>query len=205
MTQQSRILMLDEADSTNNELRRLMEGLDNMSAVVAKKQSNGRGQGTHTWYSSPCTNLTFSLCAKFKPGDLPASDILLITCATTLGIRDYLLVKGIRPRIKWPNDIWVADRKICGILIENTLDGRFVKDSIIGIGLNVNETGWPEELPNPVSMKELTGDTYDLDAEFGILHERICRRFEMMFEDGGRDALQGEFEKNMFKLPEGQQ
>ena len=145
-------------------------------------------------------NLTFSIL--FKPAGLHATDILLITCATTLGIRDYLLGKGVEARIKWPNDIWVADRKICGILIENVLDGSLVKHSIVGIGLNLNQTSWPEDLPNPVSVSQLTGESYELRAELEELTEKIGRRFAMTGSRDGRSELQEEFGKYMFRLPE---
>ena len=144
-------------------------------------------------------NLTFSLL--YRPAALASADILLITCGTTLGIRDYLLGHGIESRIKWPNDIWVGDRKICGILIENKLDGTTIAESIIGIGFNLNETDWPEELPNPVSLKELTGSDYDPEQELADLAEKICRRLSDIDSAGGRLRLQEEFGKNVFRLP----
>ena len=126
--------------------------------------------------------------------------MILITCATTLGIRDYLLDKGVTARIKWPNDIWVGDKKICGILIENILDGPRIRYSIIGIGFNFNETLWPADLPNPVSLKNITGEDYDTDAELELLAEKIRRRFALADSSDGRLKLQEEFGKNHFML-----
>ena len=197
------ILWLETADSTNSELRRRIAGLDNLSIVAAREQTAGRGQGTHTWFSSPGRNLTFSILYRF--GDayaLAASDAILITQVTTLAIRDYLLSHGVRARIKWPNDIWVEDRKICGILIENTLESGMVRESIVGIGLNLNETGWPPELPNPVSLRELTGREYATDAELTALEKEIRRRFGLLASPDGRCSLQEEFGRFMFRLPE---
>ena len=197
------ILWLETADSTNSELRRRIAGLDNLSIVAAREQTAGRGQGTHTWFSSPGRNLTFSILYRF--GDayaLAASDAILITQVTTLAIRDYLLGHGVRARIKWPNDIWVEDRKICGILIENTLESGMVRESIVGIGLNLNETGWPPELPNPVSLRELTGREYAPDAELTALEIEIRRRFGLLASPDGRCSLQEEFGRFMFRLPE---
>ena len=139
----------------------------------------------------------------YKPSDLPAREMIAITCATTLGIRDYLLSHGIEARIKWPNDIWVGDKKICGILIENILDGTGIGASIIGIGLNLNETGWPADLPNPVSLSELTGKRYDCREELEALAEKIRRRFSLAESRDGRENLQEEFGKYVFRLPEG--
>ena len=197
------ILWLETADSTNSELRRRIAGLDNLSIIATREQTAGRGQGTHTWFSTPGRNLTFSILYRFGGAyALAASDAILITQVTTLAIRDYLLGHGIRARIKWPNDIWVEDRKICGILIENTLESGMVRESIVGIGLNLNETGWPPELPNPVSLRELTGREYAPDAELTALEKEIRRRFGLLASPDGRCSLQEEFGRFMFRLPE---
>ena len=195
------ILWLETADSTNSELRRRISGFDNLSIIAAREQTAGRGQGTHTWHSTPGENLTFSILYRFE-GDfaLAASDALLITQVTTLGLRDYLLGHGVRARIKWPNDIWVEERKICGILIENVVEGGKVRLSIVGIGLNLNETGWHAELPNPVSLHELTGLRYRPEEELPRLQKEIRRRFGMLATPDGRKSLQEEFGKYMFKL-----
>ena len=197
------ILWLETADSTNSELRRRIAGLDNLSIIAAREQTAGRGQGTHTWFSTPGRNLTFSILYRFGGAyALAASDAILITQVTTLAIRDYLLGHGVRARIKWPNDIWVEDRKICGILIENTLESGMVRESIVGIGLNLNETGWPPELPNPVSLRELTGREYAPETELTALGKEIRRRFGLLASPDGRCSLQEEFGRFMFRLPE---
>ena len=199
-----RIIWLDSAKSTNSELRMRLGELDNLSVIAAVEQTAGRGQGSHTWYSSPRTNLTFSILYRFPEegqGLLKVADMLLVTQITTLGIRDYLLSKGITAGIKWPNDIWVGDRKICGILIENILDGDRIEASIVGIGLDVNEETWPEELPNPVSMKQLTGIHYELVSELEELCESISKRYFQSMDEEGRKSLEKEFTEHMFRLP----
>ena len=199
-----RIIWLDSAKSTNSELRMRLGELDNLSVIAAVEQTAGRGQGCHTWYSSPRTNLTFSILYRFPEdgqGLLKVADMLLVTQITTLGIRDYLLSKGITAGIKWPNDIWVGDRKICGILIENILDGDRIEASIVGIGLDVNEETWPEELPNPVSMKQLTGVHYELVSELEELCESISKRYFQSMDKEGRKSLEKEFNEHMFRLP----
>jgi BirA family biotin operon repressor/biotin-[acetyl-CoA-carboxylase] ligase len=198
------IIWLDEADSTNRVLRERLRELDNLSVVAAVAQTAGRGQGAHTWYASPGRNLTFSILYRYGPDSrIAASDMILVTQLTTLALRDYLLGHGVEARIKWPNDIWVADRKICGILIENVLEEGSLRESIVGIGLNLNESGWPEELPNPVSLYELTGRRYSLQDELCGLHKEIRRRFAQLGSADGRKSLQEEFGKYMFRLPEG--
>jgi BirA family biotin operon repressor/biotin-[acetyl-CoA-carboxylase] ligase len=196
------IIWLDEADSTNKVLRERLEDLDNLSVVAAVAQTAGRGQGAHTWYASPGANLTFSILYRYGDVRVAVSDVLLVTQLTTLAIRDYLLGHGVEGRIKWPNDIWVADRKICGILIENILEESFLRESIVGIGLNLNERDWPADLPNPVSLSELTGKRYDVPSELARLEKEIRRRFALLGSDDGRKSLQEEFGKYMFRLPE---
>ena len=180
-----------------------MTGLDNLSIVAAEEQTAGRGQGTHTWFSSPGENLTFSILYRFEGAfGLAASEAILITQVTTLALRDYLLLRDVQARIKWPNDIWVGDRKICGILIENSVEAGRVCESIVGIGLNLNESVWPPELPNPVSLSELTGIRYNPHEELVQLHKEICRRFGLLASPDGRISLQEEFGKYMFRLRE---
>ena len=198
------ILWLDTVDSTNSELRKRISSFDNLSIVATREQTAGRGQGTHTWFATPGQNLTFSILYRFEGAcTLAASDALLITQVTTLALRDYLLGYGVRARIKWPNDIWVEGRKICGILIENTMTEGRVRASIVGIGLNLNETAWPAELPNPVSLYELTGQHFEPASELVLLQKEIRRRFGQLASPDGRISLQEEFEKYLFRLPEG--
>lgn len=197
------ILWLETADSTNSVLRRQISGLDNLSIIAAREQTAGRGQGSHTWFATPGENLTFSILYRFENEfSLAAADAILITQVTTLALRDYLLGHGVETRIKWPNDIWAGDRKICGILIENSLTGGFIRESIVGIGLNINETGWPEDLPNPVSLRELTGKTFDIRQELPRVQKEIRRRFGQLASPDGRKSLQEEFGKYMFRLRE---
>ena len=196
------IIWTDRVDSTNAELRRHLTGIDNLSTLAAREQTAGRGQGDHVWYSPAGEGLTFSVLYRYGEDGPDASEALCVTCATTLALRDYLAGKGVEARIKWPNDIWVGERKICGILIENSLEGKRLKESIVGIGLNLSCTSWPADLPNPVSLKELTGCNYKPEAELRLLHKEICRRRAMMDSDDGRRSLQEEFGKYMFRPDE---
>ncbi len=98
----------DTVESTNDEARKAVGGLDNLSVIAAGCQTAGRGQGDHKWHSSPWENLTFSVVMKFGEGGLAplaARDMLLITETVTLALRRYLLRKRVSARIKWPNDI----------------------------------------------------------------------------------------------------
>jgi len=198
------IRWLDTVESTNDEARRLIGGLDNLSVIAARCQTAGRGQGDHKWHSHPGENLTFSVVLKFGEGalePLEAKDIILITEAVTLALRQYLHDKGVETRIKWPNDIYAGDRKICGILIENILHGPEVSASIVGIGLNLNQTEFPSDLPNPVSLSLLTGKSYEPEKELVRFMRRLTSCVEKTNTAGGRRYLHRMFEKNMFRLP----
>lgn len=186
--------------STNNEAKKHIADYDNLSVIATIEQSAGRGQGTHTWYTTPGKNLTFTIV--FNPENLSASEALYLTRITTLSLLSYLAARGVRARIKWPNDIWVEDKKICGILIENILEGNLVHNSIIGIGLNINESGWPEDLPNPVSLGELTGKSYDIREELEAFYKEFCRHAQMLSSEDGRKYLCENFDENVFRLPE---
>ncbi len=154
---------IDETDSTNRWLREttLPERAGNL-VVVSDFQTAGKGCGTNSWESERGKNLTFSML--IHPTELPANhqfhitEIVSVALCRTLA--DYLSDKV---EIKWPNDIYVGDKKICGILIENRLQGNVIMDSIIGIGLNVNQTVFRSDAPNPVSLSQLTGKETDRD------------------------------------------
>ena len=197
------IRWLDTTDSTNSDIRRGLEGLANLSVIAARFQTAGRGQGTHTWLSPRDENLTFSILLRFGADGipvLPATDAVRISYVITLAIRDFLAEEGVESRIKWPNDIWVADRKICGMLIENVLDGPNVGCSIVGIGINLNQGSFDPSLPNPVSLYMLTGRKYDLQASLRRLYEKICRRVAQLSVPDGYNELEMEFNENVFHL-----
>lgn len=200
------IVWLKCVDSTNSEVRRNLGSLDNLSVSAALRQTAGRGRGSHSWASEEGMNLTFSILLRFAAkSPLKAAEAKRITHAATLAVCDFLASEGVQPRIKWPNDVWVGDRKICGMLIENILDGEYVGSSIVGIGINLNQTAFDPELPNPVSLKLLTGRDYPLESSL----ERFCAMFaaraEMLDTTDGRDSLEMEFNSKVFTLDERRQ
>lgn len=149
------IIWLDEADSTNNEAKRQIKGLSDMSVIAAVRQTAGRGQRNNTWLSEPGMNLTFSIVLKYGAGafsNISPADQAIISQTISKTMVDLLSRHGIEARIKLPNDIYVGSKKICGILIEHTLRGSSLLYTIIGVGLNVNQTIFDESLPNPTSM-----------------------------------------------------
>ena len=200
MEDSAAIIWLKLTDSTNDEARRRLDVLDNLSVVAARTQTSGRGQGDHTWTSKPGQNLTFTVVLKFPPcAPLAASEILRITQAVTHALREYLLSKGVAARIKWPNDIYVGDKKICGILIENILGGKQVAASMVGIGLNLNQLRFPADLPNPVSLRQVTGRRYDLREELVLLREELKKSASLLDSQEGRTELARYFDAYVFR------
>ena len=158
------IVHIDETDSTNRWLKE--QGKGDM-VLVADYQTAGRGCGTNRWESERGKNLTFSML--LHPTDLPARQQFHITEVVSVALCETLEhYINNKVEVKWPNDIYVGNRKICGMLIENRLYGSTIRDSIVGIGLNVNQRQFLSDAPNPVSLWQLTGREIDRDE---LLHE----------------------------------
>lgn len=154
------IIELEETASTNSWLaakaRESSEGL----TVLCRRQTAGRGQRGNRWESEPDKNITMSLL--LKPAGLHPSRQFLVSQAVSVAIVTVLsrYLPGHEVCIKWPNDIYVSDRKICGILIENSITQSGINHCIVGMGINVNQTRFFSDAPNPVSMTMLTGREY---------------------------------------------
>jgi BirA family biotin operon repressor/biotin-[acetyl-CoA-carboxylase] ligase len=170
---QFQILKLDATDSTNLFLRNLLRSEDppDYTVVVVDKQLKGRGQMGTVWVSEGGKNLTFSVLRRFDAFGVEHQFVLNI--AICMAVSDVLKALGVpNVKVKWPNDIMSGSVKICGILIENVLKGSIIAQSIIGIGLNVNQTIF-EGLEKASSLKVITGKDYDLDELLQKILERI--------------------------------
>ena len=108
---------------------------------------------------------------------------------------------GIDARIKWTNDIYAGDRKLVGILIEHNLTGDRLSRTIVGIGVNVNQTRFDPSLPNPSSMRLETGCEYDRQEVLHRLGDCLAARYEQL-EKGDREALQADYRRRMYRLGE---
>ena len=197
MENKMRIKWLEEADSTNNVLLRHIQDYDNLSVIAAVKQTAGRGQRGNRWVSAPGDNLTFSLL--LKPDGLPAREVMALTCLATLAVRDVLRDEGVPAVIKWPNDIYVGKRKICGMLVENGLEGTDIAWSVIGIGINLNQTDFPGELMNPTSLRRLTGRKYDIVSFLEIICAGLEKLLPELETQEGRNRLRDAYEADLFQ------
>lgn len=167
--QNSVIIELQSVDSTNNYALSLLKG-DNLTerqlvvshglSVFAREQTQGKGQRGKKWHSNAGENIAVSIIIAPKP--ILLSSQFLLSAAVALGVASFLQ-KYIKEKvsIKWPNDIYIQDRKAGGILIENIINGMEWRWAVAGIGINVNQKHFDDSLPNPISLTQITGAHYD--------------------------------------------
>ena len=158
-------MYIKQTYSTSTLLReQYSDALPHLYTIRTDYQTAGRGQAGNSWESEAGKNLLFSTLLRYV-GIHAASQwrlSMLVAVALWDALAKYL--PKDRLTIKWPNDIYYGDKKLVGILIENSLSGTYVAYSIVGIGVNVNQAKWLSNAPNPISMKEITGEEYDVEA-----------------------------------------
>jgi BirA family biotin operon repressor/biotin-[acetyl-CoA-carboxylase] ligase len=190
-------IAFDSIDSTNSEALRRLRELPPLCVLTAREQTAGRGQRGNTWFSEPGRNLTFSLVVRFKPGQIRAAEAVWLNYLVSDVVAVFLNGFGVDCRIKWPNDIYVHRRKICGILIENTLKGEWLEASVIGVGININQREFPQ-LANATSLVLACGKEQDL----GECLQRICALFEeelpMLWNAESRENLFSRYSSQLF-------
>ncbi|HTF02384.1 MAG TPA: biotin--[acetyl-CoA-carboxylase] ligase [Bacteroidia bacterium] len=195
-----RVIRLDQVDSTNNFAMGLLKGmpLEEGAVVTTARQTRGKGQRGNSWESQPGQNITCSVI--LRPVFLEPVKQFDLTRAVSLALTDVLLdiIPQHEVKIKWPNDIFVDDRKIAGILIENILNGNQLNYSVVGIGLNVNQVDFISGGAGATSLRMVTGNAFELD---GIL-KMICAAVEVRYlQLRGRkeDKLDEEYFSRLFK------
>jgi BirA family biotin operon repressor/biotin-[acetyl-CoA-carboxylase] ligase len=173
------LVTLTEVDSTNNFLKQSLANstpLTEGTVIMAESQYAGRGQQSNRWHSEPGKNLTFSIL--LNPVFLLPAEQFKLNVVISVGIVKALKkIIGDGVKIKWPNDIYFNDIKLAGILIENMIQGGRLKNSIIGIGLNVNQSKFPVEAGNAGSLKQILHSDYDLKT----LLAEICTHIEAAY------------------------
>lgn len=182
----NKIIILDEVDSTNSWLSGKAASLPGGTIVAARAQTAGRGQRGNSWESAPDANVTMSIL--LRPDGVEIGRAFPLSEAVALGVVSALASRlpgeiAARIAIKWPNDIYVSDSKIAGILIENSLRGSLIDRSIAGIGLNVNQREFLSDAPNPVSMFQLTGETFDVGEMITLIGREVMGSLGLMQRD----------------------
>ena len=174
------IYRIEETTSTNDDAKRPEYGHDDI--IWAERQTAGRGQRGHTWISRAEESLTFSH---------------ILTPTFTDSFDEF----GIDTRIKWTNDIYVGDRKMVGILIEHSYSGPTLARTILGTGINVNQTEFDPALPNPISMAQAAGRRFDREEVLETYRRHAARRYAQL-ERGEYAALEEEYRRRMYRLGE---
>ncbi|MBL6447168.1 biotin--[acetyl-CoA-carboxylase] ligase [Fulvivirga sp. 29W222] len=194
-----KVIFLPTCHSTNDEAAHLLEKHPVMEGtiVITNNQTAGKGQRGNAWLTEPGKNLTFTLV--LKPNFLSIVQQFNLNIVISLGIVDYLnsIRKGFQ--VKWPNDIYYKEQKICGVLIQNVLKSNRIEYTIVGIGLNVNQLKFPEE--KAVSLAQVTGEIYDLQMALNSLCEYLEKQY-MQLKRGELDALRNEYLNNMYRFGE---
>jgi BirA family biotin operon repressor/biotin-[acetyl-CoA-carboxylase] ligase len=197
----SNILHFENLSSTNTYAQTLIKTGDVREGTVIRAdfQTAGRGQQGNTWESEKGMNLLFSII--LKPESVEPANQFLISMSVSLGITDFLgrYVKDCR--IKWPNDIYVNSDKIAGILIENSIIGNMIASSVVGIGLNLNQTKFPDGAKNAVSLKSITRKDHDTDKCLNELLADIENRYQLLLSGRQKD-IRNNYLSILYRLDE---
>jgi len=171
-----KFIFKDSLDSTNNLAHELLEigEIIEPTVIFSHFQTVGKGYANNFWESETGKNLTFSMVV--FPRFLESNHVFFVSIAVSLALADFLEQYVDNVKIKWPNDIYVGNFKIAGILIENSVLGNFLEHSIIGIGLNINQVKFKSPAPNPISLSQLTQKNYNLNELLYVLVEKIQQK-----------------------------
>ena len=192
-----KIKWFDTLDSTNSEALRNLDASSDMDVYAALFQSAGRGQRGNKWESGSGMNMTFSIV--FKPDHILASEQFIISRIASLGVVEYLARRRVDAKIKWPNDIYVNERKICGMLIENSILSDKVSASIAGIGVNINQRLFHSDAPNPTSLiLERGGEELNVKEELDLLVKIIFDLYRATID--GTTDLKQEYHNRLYRL-----
>ena len=197
-----KILHFDEINSTNVFLYDKISENNDISdmVVVAAHQTAGRGMDKNRWESEAGKNLLFSIALNVN--FLEAENQFKISQAVSVAIVETLsqFVDDKRLFIKWPNDIYFGDKKLAGMLIQNTIEGRMMGVSIIGIGLNVNQIEFSKDIPNPISLKMISSRDFDLDNLLNLLVSSIKTKVESLRDKENQNEINDKYVSRSYRF-----
>lgn len=194
----SNILFFESLPSTNTQAAGLLRNdkLPEGTIIHTHYQTAGRGYYGNSWESENGKNLLISII--LYPSFINAGDQFRISMAISLGICDFLTSLIPECSIKWPNDIYVNNDKIAGILIENSISGDRIENTIAGIGLNINQEKF-SDAPNPVSLRILTGKSFVLNTCLNQLSKDLDKRYKQLIA-GSPDQINIEYNSKLYRL-----
>jgi BirA family transcriptional regulator, biotin operon repressor / biotin---[acetyl-CoA-carboxylase] ligase len=197
----SNILFLKNLPSTNSHAALLLKNnrLQEGTIIYTNFQSAGKGHSGNNWESEDGKNLLFSIIV--YPSFIKPSGQFYLSMSFSLGICDFLSRFTVNCTIKWPNDIYVKNDKIAGILIESTIIADQIDYSIAGMGLNINQEVFVSPAPNPVSLKQLTGETYNIESCLNQLSGDLDKRYKQLIA-GYQADIKNEYEAKMYRQNE---
>lgn len=189
------ILQLKETVSTNQHLQELIKTqlIPEGFVVSTGFQTAGKGQSGNSWESERNKNLLFSLV--LYPSHIPIEEQFLISQLVSVAMKKVLEKRLPDVSVKWPNDVYTGDRKVAGILIENTWIGSKIGFSVIGIGLNVNQSAFTSDAPNPVSVLQITGKETDKDALLTDILKQIQKEYTTL----NAQRIRREYHKALYR------
>ncbi|MCF6349686.1 MAG: biotin--[acetyl-CoA-carboxylase] ligase [Flavobacteriaceae bacterium] len=194
-----KIIKLDAINSTNDYLKGLCKeiNLENFTVVTARFQTKGKGQFKNNWHSEEGKNLLFSLLVKFKSFKIENQAYLNFAISTAIHAVLHTYLQHVK--VKWPNDIMSRQYKICGILIENTVKNDKISQSVIGIGLNVNQVIFPKKIVNVTSLKKELKKEIDSKLLLEQLISSIKKEIQKL-ENNQFLEIYNTYIKNLYKL-----
>lgn len=189
------VLEYEEVVSTNTLAEELPEkDLKDKQVVLTWRQTQGRGQVGNSWESAPERNISMTVI--FRPEKLDAGKQFAISMVIALGCLDFIGKYITGGSVKWPNDVYVGGRKISGILIEHRIAGAYIRTSLCGIGVNINQEEFLSDAPNPVSLTQLTGKKIPLQQALAELLDCIGHRYDSVMDYA---ALEKDFRQSMYR------
>lgn len=194
-------IVLDVIDSTNNYANHLISAgtAENGTVVLAHFQNDGRGQRENRWESAPGENILTSFIV--FPAFLEPSNQFYLSKVASLAIVEWLSDKTTEVSIKWPNDVYVANKKIAGMLVETSVMGNSLDSAVVGIGLNLNQTEFTASIPNPVSLKLITGSTYEVVDSARELHDVFLKLYQEL-QAGAFEEIDNAYFNHLFRRNE---
>ncbi len=197
------VIFLDQVDSTNRFATDLLSKINPKEGTVIRAdfQTDGKGQIGRGWHSSPELNLLISII--YYPEFVRIEDqfnISMMTAVSILQVLEDLNIKGVT--IKWPNDIYIRDKKVAGILIQNQLQGKSIKSCVIGLGINVNQVFWPDVIPNPTSLLHELQTEIEVNDIFFKVREKITSNYKLLKNNDHFSIIKEQYLTNLFRRNE---
>lgn len=193
------IIELDRTDSTNEYSKKLIKDgtAEEGTVILADFQTKGKGQKDGYWESEKGKNLTFSII--LFPNFLDIQKQFYLSMSVSIGIVEFLARLSVKSKIKWPNDIYIKNKKVAGMLIENSIKRNIIANSVIGIGININQTKFKSSAPNPTSLSLELNKTFDIKSTRKQLISCLDKWIKLLYNSQYK-KIKYRYRKNLFLI-----